>query len=128
MGEKRDPYKFTVQFSAADPYHLQAAEILNAQGRRKAAFLTSAILHYISCKETPDIMQAAPIDVKLIETVVNRLLNARQTPAKTESSSTHTNVSKPIRKSDEIHFDDAMDILGEDGMDAIAGAIAAFRK
>lgn len=46
MDTKKDKCKFTIQFSSTDACHLQAVEILNAQGRRKAQFITNAILHY----------------------------------------------------------------------------------
>ena len=43
MGEKKDSFRFTVQFNAGDPSHQQVAAILNEQGRRKAQFLVNAV-------------------------------------------------------------------------------------
>lgn len=45
MGEKKDSFRFTVQFNAGDPSHQQVAAILNEQGRRKAQFLVNAVTH-----------------------------------------------------------------------------------
>ena len=43
--EKKDPGKFTVRFNIADPQQKAVIDLLNQQGRYKAQFLTSAILH-----------------------------------------------------------------------------------
>ena len=45
MREKKDPYKFTIQFNPSDPTHQQTAVLLNRQGRRKAQFLVNAVMH-----------------------------------------------------------------------------------
>ena len=47
MGEKKTPGRFTVQFNLKDPQQRAASELLEQQGRRKAQFITSAVLHYI---------------------------------------------------------------------------------
>ena len=46
MGEKKDSFRFTVQFNAGDPSHQQVAAILNEQGRRKAQFLVNAVTFF----------------------------------------------------------------------------------
>lgn len=38
MAAKKQPGRFTIQFNAADPQQRQVIELLNQQGRRKAAF------------------------------------------------------------------------------------------
>lgn len=78
MTEKKDPGKFTVRFNAADPQQRTVIEILNQQGRYKAQFLTSAILHYVHCSETPDIRSAAAVDSTEIERVVRHVLAQQQ--------------------------------------------------
>lgn len=123
---KKDIYKFTIQFSSGDPQHQQVAEILNRQGRRKAQFLVNTVLHYIHCSETPDIPQQPPINTDAIETIVRRIMeecshgtirqDARQAP------------EKKTAKSEEIAFDDAAELLGEDGMAAVRNTIASFRR
>jgi len=123
---KKDIYKFTIQFSSGDPQHQQVAEILNRQGRRKAQFLVNTVLHYIHCTETPDIPQQPPVNTDAIETIVRRIMeecshetirqDARQTP------------EKKTVKSEEIAFDDAAELLGEDGMAAIKNTMARFRR
>lgn len=122
---KKDLYKFTIQFNGGDPQHQQTAEILNQQGRRKAQFLVNAVMHYLHCSETPNIPQPAPVDTAVIETIVRRIMS--------EQHSEETTVSKPavrkIPKSKDITFDrDEADMLGEDGMAAIANTMAMFRR
>lgn len=39
----------------ATPNRHGVSEILEHQGRQKARFISTAILHYINCKETPEV-------------------------------------------------------------------------
>ena len=55
MTDKKDPGKFTIRFNICDPQHKAVIDLLNRQGRSKAQFLVSAVLHYINCKETPEV-------------------------------------------------------------------------
>lgn len=77
--EKKDPGKFTVRFNMADPQQKAVIDLLNQQGRYKAQFLTSAILHYVHCSETPDIRSAATVDSTEIERIVRQVLAQQQT-------------------------------------------------
>ena len=77
--EKKDPGKFTVRFNMADPQQKAVIDLLNQQGRYKAQFLTSAILHYVHCPETPDIRSAAAVDSTEIERIVRHVLAHQQT-------------------------------------------------
>ena len=77
--EKKDPGKFTVRFNMADPQQKAVIDLLNQQGRYKAQFLTSAILHYVHCSETPDIRSAAAVDSTEIERIVRHVLAQQQT-------------------------------------------------
>lgn len=79
MFEKKDPGKFTVRFNAADPQQRTVIELLNQQGRYKAQFLTSAILHYVHCPETPDILGVSAVGSEEIERIVRSVLAQRQT-------------------------------------------------
>lgn len=123
---KKDLYKFTIQFSEGDPLHQQTASILNKQGRRKAQFLVNAVLHYLHCSETPDIPQPPPVDVGTIETIVRRIME-EQTDRNEPSEVKQGPVKRSVR-SEQIDFDDATDVLGEDGMAAIRNTMASFRR
>lgn len=76
--EKKDPGKFTVRFNMADPQQRAVINLLNQQGRYKAQFLTSAILHYVHCPKTPDIRSAATMDSAEIERIVRHVLAQQQ--------------------------------------------------
>lgn len=122
---KKDIYKFTIQFSSGDPQHQQVAEILNRQGRRKAQFLVNTVLHYIHCSETPDIPQQ-PVNTDAIETIVRRIMEEySEKPTRQDVKQTP---EKKTVKSEEIAFDDAAELLGEDGMAAVRNTIASFRR
>lgn len=75
MGEKKDSFRFTVQFNAGDPSHQQVAAILNEQGRRKAQFLVNAVTHYMNCPETPESAAAPRIDRQTVEQLVREILS-----------------------------------------------------
>ena len=123
---KKDIYKFTIQFSSGDPQHQQVAEILNRQGRRKAQFLVNTVLHYIHCSETPDIPQQPPFNTDAIETIVRRIIEEySEKPTRQDVRKTP---EKKTVKSEEIAFDDAAELLGEDGIAAVRNTIASFRR
>lgn len=79
MFEKKDPGKFTVRFNMADPQQRTVIELLNQQGRYKAQFLTSAILHYVHCSETPDIRKVPSVGSEEIERIVRSVLAQQHT-------------------------------------------------
>lgn len=122
---KKDIYKFTIQFSSGDPQHQQVAGILNRQGRRKAQFLVNTVLHYIHCSETPDIPQQ-PVNTDAIETIVRRIME-KYSENPTPKDVRKTPEKKTV-KSEEIAFDDAAELLGEDGIAAVRNTIASFRR
>lgn len=125
MAEKKDLYKFTIQFNPGDPSHRQTADLLNQQGRRKAQFLVNAVLHYIHCKETPDIPQAAPMDTELIEAVVRRIMKEHSRKLSEQEQSNP--VSPPKKEPEDIRFDEAAETLGADGLAAIVNTMTMFR-
>jgi len=73
MFEKKDPGKFTVRFNIADPQQRTVIEVLNQQGRYKAQFLTSAVLHY-----TKEIQSVAAVSSEEIERIVRSVLAQQQ--------------------------------------------------
>ena len=128
MSEKKDNAKFTVQFNPADPLHQQTIDMLNRQGRRKAQFIANAVTHYIYCKETPDIPQAAPISTEVIEAVVLRILEQRTGKGVSASKQPQKTAERKIRRSESIDCGDISDSIGEEGMAAIFNSMAQFKK
>ncbi|MDO5123137.1 MAG: hypothetical protein Q4D44_00540 [Eubacteriales bacterium] len=81
-------------------------------------------MHYLHCSETPGIPQPAPFDTAVIETIVRRIMNEQHSeePASKQAD-------RKIPQSRDITFDrDEADMLGEDGMAAIANTMAMFRR
>ena len=68
MADKKDPGKFTVRFNIHDPQHQTVVALLNQQGRNKAQFLASAVLHY---------MQVPPVDPETLEKIIVSILEKR---------------------------------------------------
>ena len=82
--DKRNLGRFCIQFNVTDCRHLQVIELLETQGRRKAQYITEAVLHYANCSETPEIRAQTDTSSMrlLIETVVRELLKKEKaTPA-----------------------------------------------
>lgn len=93
---KKDPYKFTIQFNGGDPSHLQIAEMLNQQERRKAQFIVNAVMHYIHCSETPDIPQPTVLDIDAIEQIVLRIMNEQNAKNGKQAVITQSVENRPI--------------------------------
>lgn len=127
---KKNEGRFTVQFNDADPAHLQAMEVLNClRPRSKAPYLVEAILHFENCEETPTFRRVPKFDEKAIEAIVRRVL-AKDIPMDaTPVPDTPTGMTKlPVRASGDIDFSDAIEAIGEENMQAILGAVNAFRS
>ena len=127
MGEKKDAFRFTVQFNAGDPSHQQVAAILNEQGRRKAQFLVNAVIHYINCPESPEAAAAPKIDRQTVEQLVREILSNMQPE---ETSTTEGNTPgeiPPTTASESIPFDAAA-MRGEDGFHSLLNSLAAIQE
>ena len=131
MSGKMAETRFTIQFSRTDPSHIQVTDILNRQGRRsKAQYIVNAVLHYENCREMTNMRRPAGIDEKLIESVVNRILRDKEYSSgdKINDTTALKENKKPISDVEEINYDDALESLGEEGFNAVAGALDMFRK
>lgn len=127
MGEKKDAFRFTVQFNAGDPSHQQVAAILNEQGRRKAQFLVNAVIHYINCPESPEAAAAPKIDRQTVEQLVREILSNMQ-PEETSTAEGNTpGEIPPTTASESIPFDAAA-MLGEDGFHSLLNSLAAIQE
>lgn len=76
MAAKKQPGRFTIQFNAADPQQRQVIELLNQQGRRKAVFLTCAVLAYCGQGAAPAVPPPTP-ESAMIEQIVQKILAAK---------------------------------------------------
>ncbi len=128
MTEKKEVCKFTIQFNPADPQHAQTIDILNQQGRRKAQFITNAVMHYLHCSNTPEIPQPALIDTAAIETIVRRIMEEQSQPLSVQEEYVKESPTQSVPKTESIRYDEAAELLGEDGIAAIANTMSMFRK
>ena len=133
MSDKKRPGRFTVQFNLGDPQQAQTSEILEQQGRQKARFISAAILHYVHCKETPEIVVPAGSDAMEIERIVLAILkkyipnNTAEPvfPSLPEEQATSPTIT-PERKMG--NDEDLRTLLGDGGFSAIANTLASFRQ
>lgn len=134
MGEKKHQGRFTVQFNLGDPQQARVSEILERQGRQKARFISTAILHYINCKETPEVALPLAPNTEEIEKLVLAILNKhtgenntyhlQQEAVITGESACASDVT-PER---EEPTDDLKALLGDGGFSAIANTLMSFRQ
>lgn len=86
MAQKKDRSRFSIKFRENDPAHERTICILESQGQRNIApFLVNAVLHYVQCKETPDIShmlvekpQVSSISREVIEDIVKGILKQQR--------------------------------------------------
>lgn len=83
MAAKKQPGRFTIQFNAADPQQRQVIELLNQQGRRKAAFLTCAVLAYCGQGAAP-VIPPPSLEPAMIEQIVQKVLQQNASAAPTQ--------------------------------------------
>lgn len=75
MSVKKDRERFSIKFNENDPSHDAVIRLLEQQGpHRKAQFIVNAVLHYINCEKTPDILSPQAIDRESIEEIVMEIL------------------------------------------------------
>lgn len=126
MAEKKNKGRFTLQFNPADPQQMKAAELLEQQGRHKAQFLTSAVLHYIHCPETPDIAQPLHIDNRELE---KRILEVLSKLPSEQLASVPKDKEKEAQAADapgEAAGKEMEALFGPEVSSAIANTLSAF--
>ena len=132
MGDKKHLGRFTVQFNLGDPQQARTAEILEQQGRQKARFISTAVLHYINCLETPEVVFPPVPNTAEIEKIVLAVLK-KHTAEDGVSASPHRPQPQesviPSGRAPEPEIADAEDLkelLGDGGFSAIANTLASF--
>ena len=157
MNRKTSNLRFTLQFNADDSAHVQVADILNRQGwHGKARYIVEAVMHFVSCDGTQGSLRPVRIDERHIEEVVRRILlsgeqyggivlddgkaSAADDAPAVFSSAGHIHSTpqgdladgippsaQPLADAD-IIYNEAAETLGEDAVNAIAGALDMFRR
>ena len=132
MGDKKHLGRFTVQFNLGDPQQARTAEILEQQGRQKARFISTTVLHYINCSETPEVVLPPAPNTAEIEKIVLAVLK-KHTAEDGVSASPHRPQPQesviPSGRAPEPEIADAEDLkelLGDGGFSAIANTLASF--
>lgn len=126
MDGKKAPGRFTLQFRTNDPHQRAVIDILNQQGRNKAQFLTSAVLHYISCSETPEYQAPAPTwSMDELERLVLDIMSRQSgTPV---SPAVNPVPEKTCGGSESVALPTTSGLLDSADLSAIVSSLAAFR-
>lgn len=136
MGDKKHLGRFTVQFNLGDPQQARVSEILEHQGRQKARFISTAILHYINCKETPEVTLPPAPDAAEIEKIVLAILKKHASENYTQPMPQEVSAKEPTNPPQEMPAaaeheaaaDDLKALLGDGGFSAIANTLASFGR
>lgn len=126
--DKKDEYRFTIQFSPTDPRHQQVADILNRQGRRKAQYLVNAVLCYESKTESATQGQPSSLNYQAIKTIVNQILSEKLITEQEQVMKPSALSEIKSSKSEELTFEDVDLEIEHDSLSVIADSIAEFRK
>lgn len=87
MSEKKNRERFSIKFNENDPAHDTVIRLLEKQGpHRKAQFIVNAVLHYINCRETPDMLSPQAIDRESIEEIIREILDRKENEYPNQSS------------------------------------------
>lgn len=128
MGEKKNPGRFTIQLNLNDPQQQAVCELLEKQGRHKAQFITSAVLHYINCSETPEMASVPLADLDLIEKMVLEILDRHAVKNCQQPKTEMSHSIKPEPQFRPAPSDELQQFLGEEGISAIKNTLSAFQR
>ena len=127
MSEKKSVSRFCIQFNEHDIHHQQVIDILHAQGRHKTQFIATAVLHYISCMETPAIPSEGYRLRQTVEAVILDILEKRNiTSARSSSLNAAEMQSRKMHHTSETGAN--IEKLDEDTLSAIQDSLATFRS
>lgn len=119
MGGKKAPGRFTIQFNMDDPQQRTVAELLEPQGRRKAQFLTSAVLRYV---QEPQGGTSAGVNEAALEQMMLSILRTHPQSAAAGREAVPAPAAKAAPPSG------AWADGGGDALQAITNTLAAFQK
>ena len=141
MTQKKDRSRFSIKFNERDPSHESVIRLLEQQPpHSKAQFIVNAILHYVHCPETPDIMQGqvtgpvSAVDRVFIEKMVSEILLQKDIE---RMSSEKNEEQKGYKKTETIQAKEEMegmeeqkkqDALNNTVRAMIASTMSAFRN
>ena len=128
MSGKNSPYRFTIRFYEQDYQQRYVAELLNGMGRRKAQYITAAILHYVNCTKDPDIPQDHDaIMQQKFEMMIQMAIEKLGLATAAKNSPDAAQKPKPKRKRADVLTpeDTGAGLEGLD-MDAILKSLSAF--
>ena len=142
MKEKKDRERFSIKFNENDPAHAAVIRLLEKQGaHRKTQFIVNAVLHYVNCKEAPDISIAQAADRASIEKIVMEILHGRDggqqgavdesdcgKKIKTSPTSAELLQQKCSARSEQKESEFVQTEMDEDTWSMIADTMSAFRN
>lgn len=131
MPTKKNPGRFSIKFNENDPSHRIVIDLLEKQGpHSKAAFIVNAVLHYIHCTETPDIMPMQLPDKTSIETIVLEILERQKegSPKGEQPVISERKSSESAESFKEDAGETANDSIDDATRFLISDALSAFRS
>lgn len=132
MSEKKNRERFSIKFNENDPAHDTVIRLLEKQGpHRKAQFIVNAVLHYINCRETPDMLSPQAIDRESIEEIIREILDRKENEYPNQSSLAEVEMlEKQISAGQKSKrgVEDAQKEVDQATLALIADTMSAFRN
>lgn len=122
MGDRKQPGRFTIQFNLEDPRQRSAAELLDRQGRRKAQFLTEAVLSYVQAPAPKRAAALPGLDEKTLERMVLAILEKHAQAIDAGQAGAGTETAPPEDASP------AVEAWNAGALSAISNTLAAFQS
>lgn len=124
MGEKKKPGRFTLQFNLEDPQQQTVSELLEQQGRHKAQFITSAVLHYI--QHPGQSSGHPPVDEASLEQMILAIMEKHPQFSVLPPNKSPKTGEVPAQIPQTLHMDNRS--IGSDAIAAISETLAAFQQ
>lgn len=134
MKEKKDRERFSIKFNENDPAHEAVIRLLEKQGpHRKAQFIVNAVLHYVNCKEAPDVSLAQAADRASVEKIVMDVLSRKKEGQQDKGNAAYfgkeiREEQAPAGQEPEQGIGHEQNEVGEAAWAMIADTMAAFRN
>lgn len=129
MAEKQDRGRFTLRLNQKDPAHESVISILEQQGKRgKSRYIVNAILHYVHCPETPDIVIPTAVNREFIETIVMDILRGYGHEQEGEQRNQNDEIdNESIQNEKETGNSIEKNEIGDTMIDLIKETLSSFR-
>jgi hypothetical protein len=124
--DKKNRFRFTLQFNENDPHHQRAVSFLNRQNKSISQFIVAAVLHYVDCTAQPiSSVLTEQQNEQYIELIVRKTLEAMGRATEDTPRPRPSRHGKLIESRPPEPVIPAPDLSGDD-LQLLSGAMQSF--